>query len=200
MFHPREKTPSIQTKSQTRDTKKIRGGKRFRKRWEAFFPENVGKPSSPGEPLLSGDRASRPRRDSFRRSPLAELDVGARSFADSTLCSPERHRTSRDRKTVPRPPHIAAQGVVGERTGPNAKLGERGASKGALPGMACSVPGKEKDPRGGRVSNIFRGVSRTHHIILLFRYTFQWKFPSTSMESSMQVNLVEDYLYGSRGK
>ena len=33
---------------------------------------------------------------------------------------------------APRPPHTAAQGVIGEKTPPNARLGERGASKGAL--------------------------------------------------------------------
>ena len=41
--------------------------------------------------------------------------------------SPERHATARGRATVPRPPHIAAFGVAGERTVPNVKLGERGA-------------------------------------------------------------------------
>ena len=35
---------------------------------------------------------------------------------------------------------MASQGVIGERTGPNAKLGERGASKGASRGRACLVP------------------------------------------------------------
>ena len=30
--------------------------------------------------------------------------------------------------------HAAAQGLIGERTGPNSRLGERGASKGAVPG------------------------------------------------------------------
>ena len=48
----------------------------------------------------------------------------------------------RPRTTVPRPPYMAALGVVGERSGANAKLGERRASKGAIPGTACSVPGK----------------------------------------------------------
>ena len=62
----------------------------------------------------------------------------------------ERHRIPRGRSTVPHPPHTAAQGVIGERKGPNAKLGERGASKGALPGTACSVPGKGADFRPGR--------------------------------------------------
>ena len=47
---------------------------------------------------------------------------------------------------VPRPRHTAALGVVGERTGPNVKLGERGASKGALQGMACWISGKERIP------------------------------------------------------
>ena len=48
--------------------------------------------------------------------------------------SPERHATARGRPIVPRPPPRAAVGVAGDRTGPNAKLGERGASKGAVPG------------------------------------------------------------------
>ena len=44
-----------------------------------------------------------------------------------------RHRTARGRKTAPRPLHTAAQGLIGEKTGPNAKLSERGASKAAAP-------------------------------------------------------------------
>ena len=40
------------------------------------------------------------------------------------------------------------------RTGANSQqLGERGAWAGALPGTACSVPGKRGDPREGRVSS-----------------------------------------------
>ena len=44
----------------------------------------------------------------------------------------------------------ARQGIIGERTGANAKLGEPGASKGEFPGTACSVPGKEVVPPGRR--------------------------------------------------
>ena len=60
---------------------------------------------------------------------------------------------------VPRPRHTAALGVVGERTGPNVKLGERGASKGALPGTTCSFLGKGAYPQGGGIPNIIGGVS-----------------------------------------
>ena len=42
--------------------------------------------------------------------------------------------TPRGRATAPRPPYPATHGVIGERTGPNAKLCEQGASKRALPG------------------------------------------------------------------
>ena len=45
--------------------------------------------------------------------------------------SPERQRISRGCATAPRPPHIAPQGVIGERSGANAELGKRGAWKGA---------------------------------------------------------------------
>ena len=68
-----------------------------------------------------------------------------------------RHSNPHGRATAPHPPHMAAQGVMGERTGPNAKLDDRGALKGALPGTACSVPGKEADPRRGRGFQHFRG-------------------------------------------
>ena len=44
--------------------------------------------------------------------------------------SPERHRPPRSRATAPRPPNTATQGVIGERSGANAELGERGAWKG----------------------------------------------------------------------
>ena len=40
---------------------------------------------------------------------------------------PECHATARGSRTVPNPPHTALLGVDGERRGPNAKLGERGA-------------------------------------------------------------------------
>ena len=74
-----------------------------------------------------------------------------------TPAAAERHRNRRGRKTAPRPPHIAAQGGIGESS--IAKLGERGASKGVLPETACSVPGKGADPRGEGEFQHFRGVS-----------------------------------------
>ena len=40
--------------------------------------------------------------------------------------SPERHRTPRGRGTAPRPPHMAAQGLIGKRTGTNAKTRRAG--------------------------------------------------------------------------
>ena len=48
--------------------------------------------------------------------------------------SPVGQPTARGGATVPRPPQTAALGVAGERTGANAELGERGASKGVVPG------------------------------------------------------------------
>ena len=71
-------------------------------------------------------------------------------YAPLANSSPERHRTPRGRTTAPHLPHTAAQSVIGERTGPNAKLVERGASKGVLPGTACLVTGKGADLRGGK--------------------------------------------------
>ena len=53
----------------------------------------------------------------------------------------------RDRTTIA--PHGSAR-CSWRKKAPNAKLGERGASKGALPGTTCWVPGKEADIRGGR--------------------------------------------------
>ena len=44
--------------------------------------------------------------------------------------------TGRDRATGPRPPHTTALGVAGERTGPNARLGERGLFHVGLPEAA----------------------------------------------------------------
>ena len=54
---------------------------------------------------------------------------------------------------------MAAQRAIGGATGPNAKLGERGASKGALSGTTCSFPGKGAHPQGGGIPNIIGGVS-----------------------------------------
>ena len=59
--------------------------------------------------------------------------------------------TPRGRATAPLLRHTAALGVTGQRRGAASELGERGAWKGAPPGMACSVPGKGGDPcREGR--------------------------------------------------
>ena len=52
----------------------------------------------------------------------------------------ERHWTSRGRATEPRLPNTAAVGVGGETTGVTAKVGERGAPKGALPATSCLIP------------------------------------------------------------
>ena len=54
---------------------------------------------------------------------------------------------------------MAAQRAIGGATGPNVKLGERGASKGALPGTTCSFLGKGAYPQGGGIPNIIGGVS-----------------------------------------
>ena len=67
----------------------------------------------------------------------------------SVLVCPECHRTPRGRATATRPPHTAALGVAGERTGATVELVEREASNGALPGTGCLVPGKAE------VSNFF---------------------------------------------
>ena len=45
--------------------------------------------------------------------------------------APERHRIPVRDAIAPRPPDTEALGDLGEKTGPDAKLGERGASKGA---------------------------------------------------------------------
>ena len=43
--------------------------------------------------------------------------------------------------TVLRPPYTSALGVPGERIAADARLGERGAWRGALPGTGRSLPG-----------------------------------------------------------
>ena len=78
---------------------------------------------------------------------------------------PVRERFSRELQGRPRPrgratpaPHGSRARCYRRKNGPpNAKHGEREASKGALPGTACSVLGKRADPLEGRVSNIFTG-------------------------------------------
>ena len=78
---------------------------------------------------------------------------------------PTGERLSRPPPDPPRPrgratpaPHGSRARCYRRKNGPpNAKHGEREASKGALPGTACSVLGKRADPLEGRVSNIFTG-------------------------------------------
>ena len=53
-----------------------------------------------------------------------------------TPAAPERQPTHRERATVPRPPHTAALGVAGERTGAAANCGERRLSKEGLADVA----------------------------------------------------------------
>ena len=77
-------------------------------------------------------------------------------YASRCTGSPKRHRTPRGRATAPRLSHTAL-GAPGERRGAAIELGERGVWEGALPGTACSVPGKGRDPGEGRGFNTFRG-------------------------------------------
>ena len=67
-----------------------------------------------------------------------------------TAASPERLSTPLGTTTVPRPPHTSALWVPGERIAADARLGERGAWRGALPGTGRSLPGKGADPRERR--------------------------------------------------
>ena len=64
----------------------------------------------------------------------------------STVCHPTPLGTT----TVPRPPHTSALGVPGEKNAADARLGERGAWRGAHPGTGRSLPGKGADPRERR--------------------------------------------------
>ena len=57
-----------------------------------------------------------------------------------TPAAAERHRPPRGRATASRPAHTAAKVIIGEDLGANAQLGERGAWKGALPGMGLLGP------------------------------------------------------------
>ena len=79
---------------------------------------------------------------------------------------PHRHH---DRATPA--PHIAL-GVPGERIAADARLGERGLWRGALPGIDRSLPGKGADPRERRGSQYLRrpfspGVA-LHELCLLY--------------------------------
>ena len=77
MFHPgKKKLPSIQMETQKRGH-----GKKSR---EVNASGNDGNPSLPGIPAFTGDRASCPREDTLRRSPIAEFDGSAPSFAGDT--------------------------------------------------------------------------------------------------------------------
>ena len=62
-----------------------------------------------------------------------------------TRTSPYMNTNIRRRTDVPRPPHTAALGVLGNKTAAAAQLGERGAWKGALPGTGRSLPGEGAD-------------------------------------------------------
>ena len=79
--------------------------------------------------------------------------------------------------TVPRPPHTSALGVAGERIAADARLGERGPWRSALPGTDRSLPGKWADLRELRGSQHLRrpfppGVAPT----LTSRQHFHTKF------------------------
>ena len=65
VFHSRKQTPSIQWKPQTGDTKKKLGRETPAKMLET--------PLFPGIRSFPGDRASRPREGSFRRSPARQV-------------------------------------------------------------------------------------------------------------------------------
>ena len=73
--------------------------------------------------------------------------------------APERYRTFRGRAAVSRPPHTAALGAPGERTGAASQPGERGVWKGASRGWVARSLGKKRIAANGRVSVIFGGVS-----------------------------------------
>ena len=72
--------------------------------------------------------------------------------------APARMTATRPRATAPLLHHTAALGVPGERRSAAVELGNRGTSKGVLPGAACSVPGKGGDPGKGGVSIVSGGV------------------------------------------
>ena len=75
MFHLRKNSFYTTKTSNRGHENRLPGKKRLRKWWKS--------PPSPGEPLLSlGPSKSSPE----GRSPLAEYGVGARFFADNTLC------------------------------------------------------------------------------------------------------------------
>ena len=61
-------------------------------------------------------------------------DYACISMPRGRAVAPERYRTPHGRATGPCLPHTTALGDPGERTGAEAQLGERGASKGAVPG------------------------------------------------------------------
>ena len=69
---------------------------------------------------------------------MASVWIFTAMFRNSFLtpAAPERQPIPRGRATVPRPPHTAALGASGVRRGAAVKVGERGASKVGLPGVA----------------------------------------------------------------
>ena len=54
---------------------------------ERSASEIMESPPTPGIRSFPGDRTSRPREGSFRRPPLAEFSVGARSFVENSFCA-----------------------------------------------------------------------------------------------------------------
>ena len=80
------------------------------------------------------------------------------NVAPPSAGSPVSHTTPRGHATAPRPPHTAAQGVIGERSVGNAKLCKRAAWKGALPGTGLVGPryGEGSYKSGNPNTNILR--------------------------------------------
>ena len=126
--------------------KKSPGGKRLQKCWNPFpsrrFPTFPGiKQPVPGRAPFAAPRSlssvAAPLLSPGHGEPLYAGGVAPRAAAGGSVALGR------------------AQGTIGERTGPDVKLGERGASKGIPPGTACSISRKEWFPRGGRLSNIF---------------------------------------------
>ena len=76
VFHPRENAFRMSENPNNGHEEKSREGN---------ASENIGNPSPRESAPFPGDRASRLRKDSFQRPPLAEFGVGARSFVDNTF-------------------------------------------------------------------------------------------------------------------
>ena len=110
-----------------------------------------------------------------------------------SAASPVRHPTLFGTTTVPRPPHTSALGVPGERIAADARLGERGAWRRALPGTDRSLPGKGADPRQRRDSqHIRRHFPPRIAPILTSRQHFNTKF---NMQVSIHSNFKKFFLH-----